>query len=402
MEELSYKIKKGNHILIPNNKTSELAQNLTFEFFEKIQYDFILKYDKLDDSQKITKSNEISNFFVTVLLNKDGATFRTLVGIEHKGLMTKEELKNIKRDYNIAIEKKKNHEFKTFLLLDLIPQSNRRADAIIITNDYEIELFDFSEGKIAEKIKFTPTDDLTESEKKQKLRKEKQLERINSYKNQIKSDCSPIKNVVLDGEKTNVVYFELNAEFYDFNFFYNHFKENNYEDAYIPESFCFFLKNKNNKFPFISFPLKHNIDSPLFLTEEKPFIDSNFINDIYEKNIYIGFSLYYAHLFISEFTHFKIHLVKNPQKGMEKNHFSLNIGKKKKFVYLEDSRTNKWVPIGFGILNKHMFMNLNIKSTMIYLSKLCNQDATAEFNNNIIDYDKLKTSPYDFFIMNYK
>ena len=168
---LSFSIKEGNHILIPNNDVSRKSQEFAFRKIEDLQFELIKHYNVFSDSMKIKLSNEICSFFIRTLLNGDGASFRLLVGYEHKGLMTNEELKNIFRDYEIAKKKIENNEFKTFLLLDLCIYSNRRADAIIITNDYKIELFDFSEGKVVEKIKYEDEINLSESELAQKKRK---------------------------------------------------------------------------------------------------------------------------------------------------------------------------------------------------------------------------------------
>jgi len=266
MEKLSFKLEEGKHLLIPNNKISLKAQNISFEYFEKMQYDYIQLYYRMNDSERYINSNRISNFFVTVFLNNDGATFRSLIGLNHKGLMTKEELKNIKRDYEIAFRKKKNNEFRSFLLLDLLPLSNRRADAIIITNDYNIELYDFSEGKIVEKIKNNDSQ-LTESEKKQKERKQKQQERIDSYKGKISFNTAEMKDIILDDEKRTINYYNLNSTFYDFNYIYKLFKNNKYETTYIPNSLCFLITESKLNSIFYAKPLRANIDSPYFITE---------------------------------------------------------------------------------------------------------------------------------------
>lgn len=84
---------------------------------------------------------------------------------------------------------------------------------------------------------------------------------------------------------------------------------------------------------------------------------------------------------------------------MEKYHLSLlTKSGKKKYVYLEDLRTNKWIPIGIGMINKHFFMNISLKSMMIYLAKLCNPEENDNFAHDIIKYEKLKNSEYDFFV----
>ena len=398
MNQLRFKLKSNKHVLIPDNEVSEKAQNLTFEWFIKIQLYLINKYDSFNENEKYKYSNMIGEYFVRCFLNGDGATFRNLVGYEHKGLMTKEELKNIKRDYDIAINKVKNKEFKVFLLLDLIPASNRRADAIVITNSYEIELYDFSEGIIAEKIKNKDIL-LNESEEKQKIRKEKQIKRIESYKNKINADCTPINDIIIDNKSTNVIFYNLNAKFYDLNFVYEIFRSNNYNNTYIPNSLCFLMKKENISFPFVSMSLKHRIDNPFFITEGKPIIRESIIADIYEKNIYIGISLYYAKVFITNFTHFNIKLSKRVQLGMEKSHFYIIKNKKKRYVYLEDSRTGNWISVGMGILEKHMFMNIDLESIIIYLAKACNKNSDENFARGIIKYDELKDSEFAFFIL---
>lgn len=398
MNQLRFKFKSNKHVLIPDNEVSEKAQNVTFEWFIKLQLNLINKYDSFNEDEKYKYSNMIGEYFVKCFFNGDGATFRSLVGYEHKGLMTKEELKNVKRDYDIAVKKVKNKEFKVFLLLDIIPSSNRRADAIVITNNYEIELYDFSEGIVAEKIKNKDIS-LNKSEEKQRIRKEKQAKRIESYKNKINVDCTPINDIIIDNKSTNVIFYNLNTKFYDLNFAYEIFRRNNYNNTYIPNSLCFLMKKENSSFPFVSMSLKHRIDNPFFITEGKPIIKESILTDIYEKNIYIGISLYYAKLFITNFTNFNIKLSKRVQSGMEKSHFYITKNRKKRYVYLEDSRTGNWISVGIGILEKHMFMNIDLESIIIYLAKACNKNDDENFARGIIKYDKLKDSEFDFFIL---
>lgn len=398
MNKMIFKTDNQKHVLIPGNQVAEKAQRVAFDKIIELQYDLITNYGKLTEDEKYKFSNAIGDLFVLCILNGDGATFRSLVGYEHKGLMNKEELKNVKRDFDIAVNKVKNEEFKLFLLLDIIPASNRRADAIIITNEYEIELYDFSEGVVAEKIKDKSVQ-LNEKEFKQMKRKEKQEKRIQSYKNKIKIDCTPIKDVIIDSKMTNIHFFNIDAKFYDFNFAYKLFKENDYNNIYIPNSLCFLMKKENAKYPFIYMPLKYRIDNPFFATEKKPFIDQDVLEDIYEKDIYIGLSLYYAKIFINDFTCFDIKLTKNPQKGMERDHFYVFRNKKKRYVYLCDRRTNKWIGVGIGTLEKHMFMNIDLESIIIYLAKACNNNCDNKFAKEIIKYEKIKNSEFKFFIL---
>lgn len=399
MQELQFKLLKDKHILKPMNEISLKTQNISFEYLEKIQYEFINKYDEMNDDERYLNSNNISTFFIMCFLNGDGATFRRFVGNNHKGLMTNEELKNAKRDFNIAFEKRKKGEFKSFLLLDIIPSSNRRADAIIITNEYNLELYDFSEGVVAERIKTAKDYELNLSELKQKNRKNKQQKRIDSYKGKIKNNCDMIENIIVDDKQINVYYYNMDTEFYEFNYIYTLFKKNEYKATYIPNSLCFLMTKESIQYPFFALPLKYNIDSPLFITEYKPIIETEIIKDIYDKNIYIGISFIYAQFFISCFTHFKIHLSKKQDKYMSKDQFSVYKNGKKKYVYLEDCRTNNWIPIGKGIIEKHMFMNVSLKSIMIYLAKICNPEKDDNFSYNIIKYDVLKNSEFDFFVM---
>lgn len=396
---LSFSIKEGNHILIPNNEVSRKSQEFAFRKIEDLQFELIKHYNVFSDSMKIKLSNEICCFFIRTLLNGDGAPFRLLVGYEHKGLMTNEELKNIFRDYEIAKKKIENNDFKTFLLLDLCTYSNRRADAIIITNDYKIELFDFSEGKVVEKIKYEDETNLSESELVQKKRKEKQQKRIDSFKNKIKADCTPIRKVIVDNKETNITFIELKTTFYSFNDSYKYFLDHNREKCYIPNSICFLYNEITNKNLFISFPLKYNIDSPFFITEKKPIIDSKIIEDIYMNNTYIGISIPYALMFINEFTFFKIHATKRQDKNLGKNQMSLLFNGKRKYIYFEDTRTNKWIAISWGFVHKHVYMNIDLKSMMIYIDSICNPECEKEFINNVIKYNELKNSEYNFFIV---
>lgn len=400
-QKLKYMINNNNHILIPQNNVSMKAQELAFSFLEKIQYEYIHSYNVLTEAKKYEISNEIGNFFVHCFLNKDGASFRLMVGYKHKGLMTQEELKNIIRDYDIAMRMKKTKKFKTFLLLDLLIVSNRRADAIIINNDYEINLYDFSEGIIAEKIKnFNSVEECeTEKEKKQYIRKKKQEQRINSYKNKLKIDSRKIKNIIIDNDSVSIEFCNYPCKFYDFNNCYKFFLEQNCEKIYIPNSLCFIMKKEDISNSFYALPLRCNIDSPFFITEERPIIQSEYINHIYQNNTFIGISLIYLTLFVESFTYFKIRYTKNAYQDNSKNHFYILKNGKKRYMYFEDTRTKNWVPISYGFLEKHLFMNMDLESLIIYISWNCNKECTEDIITSIIKYDELNKSNFDFFIL---
>lgn len=204
-QKLIFKAIGGNHILQPQNEISAKVQKALFDLLENKQEEIINNYDHLSDDEKFKITNALSGFFVEVLMNGDQASFKILLGTG-KGLINKQELKNIKNDFKIAKKKRILGEYRTFLLLDLLPHSNRRADAIIVSNGYKIELYDFSEGKVAEKIKNYQGDtkDLNDSEKKQLNRKNKQQERISSFHDKISMSANFLKDVVVDNDNLNV------------------------------------------------------------------------------------------------------------------------------------------------------------------------------------------------------
>lgn len=398
--EMTFMIKPNNHVLIPMGNDAKEAQELTFLELEKLQYDYICCYNVLTEPKKYELSNFIGTFFVTVFLNNDGASFRLMTGYNSKGLMTQEELKNIIRDYEIAKQKKANKEFKTFLLLDLLINSNRRADAIIIKNDYSIGLYDFSEGKVVEKMKkYNSINDCTTyKERKQYIRKQKQAERIKSYDNKIKTGVEDLENIIINKEKLSVKFYELPAKYYDFNYFYNIFIDNNCRRIYIPNSLCFLMKKEDVSNSFFAIPLRVNIDSPFFMTETRPNINGEIINHIYQNNTFIGISLIYLTMFVTKCTYFEIKYTKNPSEILKKDHYCVLKNGKKRYMYFKDTRTNNWVPISYGILEKHMFMNISLETLMIYISYLCNPNSSTEEIEGIIKYEEVIKEELNFFI----
>ena len=104
-------------------------------------------------------------------------------------------------------------------------------------------------------------------------------------------------------------------------------------------------------------------------------------------------------MFINEFTFFKIHATKRQDKNLGKNQMSLLFNGKRKYIYFEDTRTNKWIAISWGFVHKHDYMNIDLKSMMIYIDSICNPKCEKEFVNNVIKYDELKNSEYNFFIV---
>lgn len=400
--QLKYKAIKGNHILQPLNEKSKKAQELGFEFFEKMQLDYINNYSTLNEKNKYKISNDIANFFVKCFLNGDGSTYRRIVGHNSKGLMTNEELKNVRRDYKIAIKKKKSGEFKCFLLLDLLINSNRRADAVIIDNNYKLRLFDFSEGIVVDKIKKYESIDECESdsERKQFFRKQKQQKRIDSYNEKIDNDNNVLKDIIVDDDQLDLYYKSLNSNFYDFNYSYKMFLQRNRKKTYIPNSLCFLLKKEDLDSSFIAYPLSANIDSPFFTTMYRPIIEEKYINDIYIHNTFIGVSLWYLQIFFNEFTYFKVMLSRRNDILLNKNQVKIKKRNKIKYIYLKDIRTNKWIPFSYGLIEKHLFMNLDLKTWIKYIASLYNYDNDSlTKDEKLINYKKLKNSFFDFFII---
>ncbi len=126
-------------------------------------------------------------------------------------------------------------------------------------------------------------------------------------------------------------------------------------------------------------------------------LDQEIIEDVYRNNTYIGLSIPYAVFFIDNFTYFKIHAEKRQDKLLGNNQLSLIIKNKKRYIYLEDVRTKKWVALSRGIIEKHLFMNLSLKTMMIYIDCICNPNANDNFTYNIIKYKELKDSEMNFF-----
>lgn len=389
-----FSVIKGDHVLKPQNKEAAEAQNAFFEILEEKQKELIDKYNALSNDEKSKHANLLADLFVMTLMNGDQASFKALLGSNHK-LMNAEELKNIKNDFIIAKRKKSLGEYKTFLLLDLFPYSNRRADAIIINNEYQLELYDFSEGVIAEKLKnYTgDTTDLKDGEIIQLKRKTKQQERINSFQNKIKMDSHLIEDVVLDDKKINIVYYCNKPKLFDFNFAYDKFLEKNRERVYIPNSLCFLAKeNEEMDSDFFTFSLKTFIDHPYFSVSSRN-INRDFINDIYKNNTNIIFSRYYFFFFFERFTSFEVIF----RKRIEENQVKVRVNGKIKGLALKDSRTNNCVSLSYPLLFKHAFMNMSLMSWCEYLSAICNQTFEDKiFNQQSFYKEKIKKECFFF------
>lgn len=392
-KEMRFSVEDGNHILRPENELAVFAQASCFEILEKMQAELIDMYDKLSDDQKIKHANRLSSFFVDILMNGDQVSFKMLLGQQGRGLMAKEELSNAKKDFEIAKRDKNRGDYKTFLLLDLFPYSNRRADAIIITNQYKIMLHDFSEGIIAEKLKnyHGNLEDLTSSEQKQLCRKNKQNARILSYKDKIDMNTISLDDVIIDSEASNVKYYYSEPKLFNFNRAYQEFINSDRKRVYIPSSVCFLSRaSEHQPSDLFTFPLKGYIDSPYF-TMQGRFIDSNFVEDIYMHGTNIIFSKYFFFYFFEAFTCFDIRLIKRIDQDNFKNQIKLTVDKKVKGIFIEDSRTGKRFPLTYQLLFKHAFMNMSLVSWCEYLSALCNQTfGDKKFNKDSFYVNEVK------------
>jgi hypothetical protein len=47
---------------------------------------------------------------------------------------------------------------------------------------------------------------------------------------------------------------------------------------------------------------------------------------------------------------------------------------KERAVYLKDTRTGNELPLSFGLINKHLYSNFNLKTWAVYMSKMCNSN----------------------------
>lgn len=394
VQELKFSVIDGDHVLRPENEISTEAQNLFFDELEERQKKFINEYSNLTDDEKIKRANSLANLFVAVLMNNDQVSFKILLGSGEK-LMNNEELKNIKNDFIVAKRKKDVGEYKSFLLLDLLPYSNRRADAIIISNSYQLELYDFSEGVVAEKLKKYKgnMDGLSKSEQKQFERKTKQQERIVSFNGKIKMDSDSVKDIIMDDKKVNFKYYCQKPYLFDFNLAYSEFLKNNRVKTYIPSSVCFLIKNKEySESDLFRFPLKGLIDHPYYSVGGKN-IEQDFIDDIYENNTCIVLSKYYFFYFFEKFTSFKIIF----KKKVEKNQVKININGKSKGIELSDLRTGNSLPLFYSLLFKHVFMNMSLKSWCEYISALCNQTfKDKNFNKKSFYHKEIKKTFFFF------
>ena len=393
-----FSVSDGNHILQPQNKIATKGQNLFFKLLENRQEELIRQYDGLNDDEKFQRANSLSSLFVDVLMNGDQVSFKILLGTGG-GLMNVEELKNVKKDLEIAKKRKALGEYRTFLLLDLLPQSNRRADAIIVNNDYGIELYDFSEGVVAEKLKNYQGDikDLSEKEKKQLRRKDKQQERIVSFHNKISMDSESLEDIIMDSDITRVRYYCAKPKLFDFNNAYQQFLNGKRKRVYIPNSVCFLTKKDEYKqSDLFVFPLKKNIDSPHYTTEGR-FIDNDYIKDIYQNNTNIVFSKYYFFIFFGQYTCFEVLLKKKIETSKLTNHVKLIVNGKTRGVMIKDSRSDKSFPLTYQLLFKHAFMNISLKSWCEYLSAICNQTFNdKKFNQDSFYVDEIKKGCYFF------
>lgn len=398
-KEMRFSVEDGSHVLRPENELAVFAQASCFEILEKMQAELINKYDKLSDDQKIKQANRLSGLFVDILMNGDQASFKILLGQQGKGLMTKEELSNLKKDFEIAKRDKNRGDYKTFLLLDLLPYSNRRADAIVITNQYKIMLHDFSEGIVAEKLKnyHGNEEDLTSSEQKQLRRKNKQNARILSYKDKIDMNSSSLEEVIVDNKASNVRYYCSEPRLFDFNRAYREFLSSDRKRVYIPSSICFLSRaSEHQPSDLFTFPLKGYIDSPYF-TMQGRFIDNNFIEDVYMHDTKIIFSRHFFFYFFEAFTCFDIRLIKRIDGDNFENQIRLTVNKKVKGIFIEDSRTGKRLPLTYQLLFKHAFMNMCLMSWCEYMSALCNQTfEDKKFNKDSFYVDEVKNKCFFF------
>lgn len=401
--EVEFIKQEDKYILIPNNEYARVVQKKAFKMFIDMQRDFIKDYKNIPD--KIKESNKLSDFFVNVFMNGDGTTFKYLLGLRAEGIMTDFESMKIKEDFDFMFDKFSKNEIQCFLMLDLIHLSNRRADCIIVSNEFDIELFDVSTGEIAIKIEdCKDPKNLTLKEKEQYYRKERQKKRIDSFKDKVKENATAFDFIQPDKNNLNVSFISQEPDFFDINNTLNHMYNKKIDKCYVPKSVCFLVNSAEKKDFFYIFPMIHYIDSPIFNAKGKPQLSKDNLDFIYDKNMHIAISNIYFYMVILEYTVFKIHYGKATPKTKDYWPIHSKINGKTRGIYIYDTRTKKQIPLSMGLLYKHVYMNLSIENLVIYISKLINfQDNKDEsFHNSSFLKEKVREGIFNFFILDNK
>ncbi len=396
-DKLKYKFDINKYILIPQNEISKRAQEKSFLLFETMQLNYIKDYN-IENEENKDSINEIISFFIKVFLNGDSNVFKLLVGFEKDKKMSKFEHDKIMEDYNEMKKMKKAKKIKTFFMLDIVPYSNRRADCIVITNDYNIELYDVSVGKVAEKLKNNPNIlELTESEQKQLIRKKKQETRIKSFTNKIKPSSTNIKKIYSDEEEINIKYFEQkDTKFFDINAAIDTLKKNKEEKVYIPGSLCFLTTNITEGI-FIYFEFSEASKNPFFINSGNIGVNKSNILFLKENKVYIAVSKIYLNIYLSLFTPFSITTGKLFDDNKYVKQMSKVINKKNKGLWLHDKRTNKKIQLSYGILYKHIYHFMSLYSLTEYISFLINMNESREFHKNAYNPSDESAKNYFFF-----
>lgn len=396
-EKLIFEVDQDKYILIPKNEASRKAQEAAFVLFENMQLKYINEYYKNDNN--IEKSHTLMTFFIKGFLNGDSKAFNLLIGYDHQGMMTKFELSKILEDFNEMKRLKSEKKIKTFFMLDLVPYSNRRADCIVVTNEYEIELFDVSVGFVADKLRNNPDlTKLSDTELKQFNRKKKQNDRIESFKGKIKPSAYTIDDIVIDDKSLRInFYHQSNTKFYDINYAVKSLEKSKDNKVYIPNSVCFLTKEKINDELFVSFELANKINHPFFIRANSPQLTIDNYKKIKDNNYYIAISKYYLYIYLELFTPFKILKGKYYSNSKYSHQISAKINGKTRGFWIYDTRTKKRIALTFGLLYKHIYQSFSLFSLTEYISFLINQTETAEFHKAAYKYDEKNQKNYSFF-----
>lgn len=353
------------------------------------QLKLIKQYYSLDEDERLKYINILGSWLVVEYLNGDGTNLKIYLGLTGgKGYLNEQELVNVERDFWLGIKKKKAGEIKYFFLLDLLPMSSRMADAIVIDKENRVRLFDFTSGEIAEKLdKFTgDINDLPEKQKSQLLRKERQKDRIDSFEGKILDDFEKTEKLKLPYGEANMIYYTAN-NVYDIDKVLKEYINDNTlygYDSPIKNTFCFFSKPNIDYEYCMLFPLKGNIDDPIYIHGDR-MISHEVINFIYKTDISIAFNLGYFLYFIEEFTNFKFELLN--KMSFRKGMIQLEMVNKKghtKGVFLRDKRTKCIMPLTYGFIHKHVYRNIDAYELVKYLSYACNIKVKHKYN----DYKK--------------
>lgn len=123
----------------------KISKNVSEEniyLLNDIQNYYIDLYNNFKNKSLEKHIDELTNFFVDVFFKGDKESFYKLVGDCSYEKLSEDDVDETNIKYKILLKKVNDKDFKAFLLLNLI-SCNSKYDALIIHNDFSIELYKF-------------------------------------------------------------------------------------------------------------------------------------------------------------------------------------------------------------------------------------------------------------------